>query len=54
MLNTTTLDTWQDRLVAVTIALTLAGSLLAAALFDLVPPLRRATRATDAVPAQVQ
>jgi hypothetical protein len=49
VLNTTTLGRWQDRLVAVTIALTLAGSLLAAALFDLVPPLRPATRAPAAI-----
>ena len=40
VLNTNALSAWQDRLVAVTIVLALAGSLLAAALFDVVPPLR--------------
>lgn len=39
VLNANALSSWQDWLVAVTIVLTLAGSLLAAVLFDLVPPL---------------
>jgi hypothetical protein len=40
VLDTAALSKWQDWLVAATIALTLAASLLAAVLFDLVPPLR--------------
>lgn len=40
VLNTNALSTWQDWLVVATIVLTLAGSLFAATLFDLVPPLR--------------
>jgi hypothetical protein len=40
VLNANALSTWQDWLVAATIVLTLAGSLLAATLFDLIPPLR--------------
>jgi hypothetical protein len=39
VLNANALSTWQNWLVAVTIVLTLASSLLAAVLFDLVPPL---------------
>jgi ABC-type spermidine/putrescine transport system permease subunit II len=42
VLNTNALSTWQDWLVAVTIVFTLAGSLLAATVFDLIPPLRTA------------
>jgi hypothetical protein len=49
LLDTTALGEWQTRLVVVTIVLTLAGSLLAAVLFDLLPPLRSARRATAAV-----
>lgn len=40
VLNANSLSTWQDWLVVATIILTLAGSLLAATLFDLMPPLR--------------
>jgi hypothetical protein len=40
VLNANALSTWQNWLVAATIVLTLAGSLLAATLFDLIPPLR--------------
>jgi hypothetical protein len=40
VLNANALSSWQDWLVATTIVLTLAGSLLAATLFDLIPPLR--------------
>lgn len=49
LLDTTALGEWQTWLVVVTIVLTLAGSLLAAVLFDLLPPLRRAESTTIAV-----
>jgi hypothetical protein len=52
VLNATALSTWQDWLVAATIVLALAGSLLAAAVFDLVPPLRtRRNRKESGAPA---
>jgi hypothetical protein len=53
LLDTTALGEWQTWLVVVTIVLTLAGSLLAAVLFDLLPPLRRARRTTVAVSGPV-
>ncbi len=43
VLNANALSSWQNRLVIATIVLTLAGSLLAATLFDLIPPLRKSS-----------
>jgi hypothetical protein len=52
LLDTTALGEWQTWLVVITIVLTLAGSLLAAVLFDFLPPLRRARRPTVALSGQ--
>jgi hypothetical protein len=50
VLDSAALSKWQDWLVIATIVLTLAGSLLTAALFDLVPPLRTKRRDSEARP----